>query len=67
LRPIGIGGWGGASRTINGSGVAGLGGCWRIMSGGAGGTIAFFSFTKNLIILNLFHIFFISVFKLLEW
>ncbi len=47
LRPIGIGGWGGASRTINGSGVAGLGGCWRIMSGGAGGTIAFFSFTKK--------------------
>jgi hypothetical protein len=26
---------------INGSGVGGLGGCWRIMSGGAGGVNTF--------------------------
>ncbi len=37
LRPTEFGGLGGASLTIKGSGVDGLGGCWRIMSGGAGG------------------------------
>lgn len=36
LRPTGCGAWGGASRIIRGSGVDGLGGCWRITSGGAG-------------------------------
>ena len=39
--PMDGGGWGGCSRTIKGSGVAGLGGCWRIMSGGAGGVSTF--------------------------
>ncbi len=41
--PIAVGGWGGASLTISGSGVDGLGGCWRMMSGGAGGV----SFKKS--------------------
>ena len=34
--PIGVGGFGGISRIINGSGVGILGGCWRIISGGGG-------------------------------
>lgn len=37
LRPTAAGGCGGASRTTNGCGVTGLGGCWRMTSGGAGG------------------------------
>ncbi len=36
LRPTAGGGCGGASRITNGSGVDGLGGCWRMTSGGAG-------------------------------
>jgi len=36
FEPTGRGGDGGASRTMRGSGVAGRGGCWRMMSGGAG-------------------------------
>jgi hypothetical protein len=30
------GGHGGASRITNGSGVQGLAGCWRMITGGAG-------------------------------
>jgi len=36
LRPTWAGGCGGASRTTRGWGVTGRGGCWRMMSGGAG-------------------------------
>ena len=39
--PTGIGGCGGASRMINGSGVSIRGGCWRIITGGAGGKKVF--------------------------
>lgn len=39
--PTCAGGCGGASRMTKGSGVAGLAGCWRITSGGAGGTHIF--------------------------
>ena len=37
LRKIGRGGVGGRSRTIKGSGVMGLHGCWRMIRGGGGG------------------------------
>ena len=54
LRPTEFGGLGGASLTIKGSGVDGLGGCWRMISGGAGGVnklgvfvmTLFFNFVK---------------------
>lgn len=39
LRPTASGGLGGASRKTNGSGVDGLGGCWRMTRGGAGAII----------------------------
>ncbi len=41
LMPIGAGGSGGASLITSGSGVSGLGGCWRMMSGGAGPVVKF--------------------------
>jgi hypothetical protein len=43
LRPTCAGGWGGASLITKGSGVHGRGGCWRMMSGGAGGARLFTS------------------------
>lgn len=46
--PIAGGGCGGASRMINGSGVSGLGGCWRITSGGAGGVKVFGSWVMTI-------------------
>jgi len=39
LMGTGAGGEGGDSRRTSGSGVAGLGGCWRMMRGGAGGAL----------------------------
>ena len=36
MRVTACGGWGGASQKIKGSGVSGLAGTWRIISGGAG-------------------------------
>ena len=41
FRPIQGGAGGGASLIIKGSGVIGLGGCWRITIGGAGAVIVF--------------------------
>lgn len=40
FRPL-SGSGGGASRMINGSGVSIRGGCWRIITGGAGGKKVF--------------------------
>lgn len=41
FRPIWQGGAGGHSLMTSGSGVTGLGGCWRIISGGAGDVAMF--------------------------
>ena len=39
--------FGGLSRTTKGSGVQGLGGCWRMTRGGAGGAKVLGSFSFN--------------------
>ena len=54
--PTAGGSLGGASRTTKGSGVHGLGGCWRITSGGAGGNKIFGSYI--LLILSFIKLFF---------